>query len=92
MRTMITQKESDLPISHLKLSRKQNQTGVMVTQKLSDFDGHNKNAPYRHWIRKLDRKDTLPRGKFFKGKVGGRTKFLVIDEMHQLFNKNSTEE
>lgn len=71
-------------ISPMMMGRDPNHSYAMVTQKTSDFDSLNKNAPYRHWIKKLDRKDTLPRGKFFKGKVGGQGRYMILDEARNL--------
>jgi hypothetical protein len=65
------------------IGRKPNHSSIIVTQKMSDFDILNKNAPYRHWIKKLSRKDTLPRGKFFKGKIGGGIPYVILDEAHR---------
>lgn len=42
-----------------------------------------KNAAYRDWLQNLNHRDQLPRGRFFKGKVGGKPKpKLHIDEAH----------
>jgi len=66
-------------------SNKPSRNSFVVTQKISDFENYNKNVHYKYWLKKLGRKDILPRGKFFKGKVGGTSRFVVKDESHMLF-------
>lgn len=66
-----------------------NKNAVLVTQKPNDFNPLKKNVAFRHWLKKLGRKDTLPRGKFFKGKVGGAP-IIIFDEAHFFLNKHST--
>ena len=39
-----------------------------------------KNAAFESWRKKLSRKDKLPRGKFFKGKNGGKDEGIAVDE------------
>ncbi|ELW2866175.1 hypothetical protein QMI71_004577 [Salmonella enterica] len=53
---------------------------ITVTQRLEDF-GIIKPMPYafRDWLQKLNRNDKLPSGKYFKGKVGGKS-LLIMDE------------
>ncbi|WP_391485335.1 hypothetical protein [Acinetobacter baumannii] len=50
---------------------------MLVTQYLPDLDKikskRSSEAPFRYWLENiLKRSDKLPRGKFFKGKVGGK--------------------
>lgn len=48
-----------------------------------------KNAAYRDWLLNLNHRDQLPRGRFFKGKIGGKPKpKLYIDEAH-FFNRKT---
>ncbi|EMY9430701.1 hypothetical protein ABCY68_004661 [Salmonella enterica] len=63
---------------------------IMITQRREDFSKCYKPVPYafRDWLYRLNRKDKLPRGKFFKGKVGGKPIYL-IDEFSCLFNLQS---
>ncbi|MDL0457445.1 hypothetical protein O3J91_06705 [Yersinia pestis] len=59
---------------------------IMITQRREDF-GKYKPVPYafQDWLYRLNRKDKLPRGKYFKGKVGGKP-MTIIDEFSSLFN------
>lgn len=59
---------------------------IMVTQRLEDF-GKIKPIPYafRDWLHKLNRNEKLPRGKYFKGKVGGKP-IVILDEFWSFFN------
>lgn len=57
---------------------------MLVTQNYPDFEKYKSRrdaeAPFRYWLENvLKRGDKLPRGKFFKGKVGGKP-ILIIDE------------
>ncbi|AFI97476.1 hypothetical protein ABTC85_15400 [Acinetobacter baumannii] len=57
---------------------------MLVTQYLPDLDKikskRSSEAPFRYWLENiLKRSDKLPRGKFFKGKVGGKP-LRIIDE------------
>ncbi|ECH2288240.1 hypothetical protein FOE33_24430 [Salmonella enterica] len=62
---------------------------IMATQRREDFFKYFKPFPYafRDWQYKLSRKDKLPRGKYFKGKVGGKP-ITVIDEFWSAVNPN----
>lgn len=62
---------------------------IMITQRREDF-GKYKPVPYafQDWLYRLSRKDKLPRGKFFKGKVGGKPIYF-IDECSFLSNLSS---
>ncbi|MDL0603677.1 hypothetical protein O3K13_06690 [Yersinia pestis] len=59
---------------------------IMVTQCPEDF-GKIKPIPYafRDWLHKLNRSDKLPRGKYFKGKMGGKP-IVIIDEFWSVSN------
>lgn len=59
---------------------------IMITQRFEDF-GKIKPIPYafRDWLHKLNRNEKLPRGKYFKGKVGGKP-MVILDEFWSLFN------
>ncbi|WP_213069009.1 hypothetical protein [Acinetobacter baumannii] len=57
---------------------------MMASQDISDFkkliSKRNSEAPFKYWLENvLTRKDKLPRGKFFKGKIGGKP-IIVLDE------------
>ncbi|MDN5490487.1 MAG: hypothetical protein L0G48_08140 [Staphylococcus equorum] len=57
---------------------------MLVTQNYPDFEKYKSrrdaNAPFRYWLENvLKRSDRLPRGKFFRGKVGGKP-IRIIDE------------
>jgi len=59
---------------------------ITVTQDANTYLKHKgKNAAFKDWIYKLNRGDTLPRGKFFQGKSAGKP-LLIMDESHLLFN------
>lgn len=44
-----------------------------------------KETAYKEWQQRLKRGDTLPRGKYFKGKAAGR-QILIIDEAWKLLS------
>lgn len=57
---------------------------MLVTQNYPDFEKYKSrrdaNAPFRYWLENvLKRGDRVPRGKFFKGKVGGKP-IRIMDE------------
>ncbi|BET65056.1 hypothetical protein YPSE1_45160 (plasmid) [Yersinia pseudotuberculosis] len=64
---------------------------IMVTQQLENF-GKRKPTPYafREWLYRLNRKDKLPRGKYFKGKVGGKP-LVILDEFYFGFGNKHNE-
>jgi hypothetical protein len=64
---------------------------IMVTQRREDFFKYYKPVPYafRDWQYRLNRKDKLPRGKYFKGKVAGKP-ITCIDEFWSHFNTNNS--
>jgi len=41
-----------------------------------------RNAAFESWRKKLSSKDTLPRGKYFKGKIGAITEHVSFDEFY----------
>jgi hypothetical protein len=57
---------------------------IKVTQYRSDFDAllrrRQKNAAFEEWRLRLNRKDRLPRGPFFRGKTAGEDKKIMTDE------------
>lgn len=70
---------------------------VTVTQSADDFGGidrlkrliaeQKKNAAFDEWRIKLDANDTLPQGKFFKGKKPGNP-VMIIDEAHLFIGRS----
>ncbi len=52
-----------------------------VTQKASDFSVPRFGTVYREWQYSLDRRDRLPRGKWFKNQKAGKP-YVVMDEAH----------
>ncbi|MHC6758126.1 hypothetical protein [Yersinia ruckeri] len=64
---------------------------ISFTQRLDKFS-KKKPTPYAFidWQHRLSRNDKLPRGKYFKGKLGGEPLF-VIDELHHIFLEKKEE-
>ncbi|HFD6165601.1 TPA: hypothetical protein ACF5HI_004135 [Salmonella enterica] len=67
-----------------------------ITQRYEDLVKSDKIKPtpyaFRDWLHKLNRNEKLPRGKYFRGKVGGKP-MVIIDEFWSFFNtqnQNST--
>lgn len=59
-----------------------------VTQNYEEFKTLcGKNAAYKDWFNKQRPTDQLPRGRFFKGKMAGRPRF-VFDEAAQFSSRN----
>ncbi len=66
---------------------------VKFTQSIDDFGDVEaikktiaqlkKNAAFDEWRQKLNPTDTLPQGKYFRGKKPGKTR-MIIDEAHLL--------
>jgi hypothetical protein len=56
-----------------------------IKQEIHNFRG--KNAAFQDWLNKLSSTDQLPRGRFFKGKKGGRPRF-IFDEAWQFLKQN----
>lgn len=55
-----------------------------VNQNLDEYlASKGKNAAYKDWQYKLNRKDKLPRGMFFKGKKAGKP-IVLMDEFWKL--------
>lgn len=66
---------------------------IMVTQRLDGFGKRNRKPfPYafQDWQHRLNKKDKLPRGKYFKGKVGGKP-FVIFDEFYLGFGNKYNE-
>lgn len=57
---------------------------IKVTQYRSDFEAllrrRQKTAAFEEWRLRLNRKDRLPRGRFFRGKTAGSEKRVMVDE------------
>ena len=57
---------------------------IKVTQCRSDFEAllrrRQKNAAFEEWRLRLNRKDRLPRGPYFRGKTAGEDKKVMVDE------------
>lgn len=62
---------------------------IVITQRYEDFSKFYKPVPYafQDWLYRLNRKDKLPRGKYFKGKVGGKP-IVMIDEFWSACSPN----
>lgn len=72
-------------LNKAKQCRKFNANLHQISQCAEDLKHAGKNAAFKEWLHKLGRKDTLPRGRFFRGKKAGKP-IILIDECWQ-FNK-----
>jgi len=68
--------------------RKFGTKSIIVKQEDGEFNIVRKNAAFRDWQYKLNRRDSLPRGKFFKNKKAGRP-YFIRDEFWGITSQTS---
>ncbi|NIH45789.1 hypothetical protein HBM95_23175 [Enterobacter asburiae] len=60
--------------------RKYSSQTVMVTQSFTSFGRYKPRPAFQDWIKRLNKNDRLPRGRFFAGKKPGR-RLAIFDEI-----------